>query len=94
MVDDESKITIDLFVCGPSDTPPASEEVSKTVGNIMRNRSIHKAFSGTNSVEDDIRAHPNINYRYLIYEERNKASGISELEFDGEKTWILQETGR
>ena len=94
MVDDETKITIDIFVCSPSDTPPVTEEDSKTVGNIMRNRSIHKAFSGTNNIEDDMRAHPNINYRYLIYETRNQASGISELEFDGEKTWIMQETGR
>ena len=41
-----------------------------------------------------MRAHPDINYRYLVYQDENKASGISEIEFDGEKTWILQTTGR
>ena len=42
----------------------------------------------------DVRAHPDINVRYLIFETQNKASGISEIEFDGEKTWPMQETGR
>ena len=94
MVDDETKITIDLMVCSPPDTPPVIDDPAKTIGNVLRSRNIHKDYSGTNNIMDDIRAHPNINYRYLVYETENKASGISEIEFEGEKTWVMQETGR
>lgn len=61
---------------------------------MMRGRAVHKGYSGTNNLTEAMRAHPDVNYRYLVYENLNKASGISEIEFDGEKTWILQTTGR
>ena len=38
-------------------------------------------------------AAPTVNYRYL-FEEHDKASGESELNFDGDATWHLQLMGR
>ena len=38
--------------------------------------------------------HPNVNYRYFFYENGKIMKGLSELQFDGEKTWPLQEEGR
>ena len=95
VVDDESKITIDIFVCDAADDVPVPEDPeSKTISNLLRSRAVHEQFSGTNNISEAMRAHPDINYRYLVYQDVNKASGISEIEFDGEKTWILQTTGR
>ena len=95
VVDDESKITIDLFVCGPEPEPIEETGIAKTLSNMMRSRSIRSDYGSTNTIVDALRAHPNINYRYLIYESADtQLSGLSELEFDGDKTWPLQVQGR
>ena len=57
----------------------------------MRSRKIHSAWNGTNAIMQEKSAHPNVNFRYLAYQKYNKANNISELEFNGEKTWPLQE---
>ena len=43
-----------------------------------------------------MRAHPEINYRYVVYFSNGDVhlGGIGELEFEGEKTWPLQVQGR
>lgn len=80
VVDDESKITIDVFVCDAADDVPIPEDpTSKTISNILRSQSIGQAYSGVNNLSDAMRAHPDINYRYLVYQDENKASGISEI---------------
>ena len=91
MVDDESKITVDVFVCDDSKYVAPELSITKTIGNILRGRAVHKGYNGTNNLTDAMRAHPDVNYRYLVYENANKASGISEIEFDGEKTWIFEQ---
>ena len=95
VVDDEAKITVDLFVCGPEPEPIEETGIAKSISNIMRSRAIHADATSTNTIADAMRAHPNINYRYLIYESSDThRTGISELEFNGEKTWPMQEQGR
>ena len=39
-------------------------------------------------------AHPKINFRYLAYEAEGHAGGTTEINFDGDKTWSMQEQGR
>lgn len=95
IVDDESKITIDVFVC---DSPQGSvediDDAGKTIENVLRSRKIHSAFHGTNELTTDKKAHSTVNWRYLVYQTQTKAGGISELEFNGDKTWPMQEQGR
>jgi len=80
VVDDESKITIDVFICDAQDDVAIPDDpTSKTIANILRSQSIGQAFSGVNNLSNAMRAHPDINYRYLVYQDENKASGISEI---------------
>lgn len=60
----------------------------------MRSRKINSANHGENIIQADKEAHPKVNFRYLVYETVGHAGGISELEFNGDKTWPLQEQGR
>jgi len=95
IVDDESKITVDMIVCGGVPDQESSEEASgKTIENILRSRDIHSSYHGGNTVIHEKATYPDVNFRYLIYETHDHASGISELEFNGDKTWPLQLTGR
>ena len=41
-----------------------------------------------------MKAHPSVNFRYLVNEEVGHAGTYHELEFDGTKTWPLQVQGR
>ena len=95
VVDDETKITVDLFVCGPEPEPIEETGIAKTLSNVMRSRTIHGDFGNVNTIADAMRAYPNVNYRYMIYESDDAhRTGISELEFNGDKTWPLQVQGR
>ena len=75
-------------------TVEVEESAGKTIGNYMRNRKINGAYHDENIVKTDIKSHPNVNFRYLVYETVGHASALSELEFDGDKTWPMQEQGR
>ena len=91
MVNDESKITVDVFICGDQKgTVESEEKVGATISNYMRNRNIHSANSGENDLKSDVAAHPKVNFRYLVYETIGHAGGLSELTFDGDKTWPMQ----
>ena len=92
VVDDESKITLDVYICGDQTGEVESEEKSgKTISNVLRSRALHSARHGENRLQTDIKAHPKVNFRYLVYETVGHAGGISELSFDGDATWPLQE---
>jgi len=95
VVDDESKITIDVLVCSPSqETVEAQTDVGKTITNMMRSREVNSAFHGIDAYQTDKKAHPNVNFRYLLFQEGEHADTYHELEFDGAKTWPLQVEGR
>jgi len=64
-----------------------------TISNLLRSRQINSYFSGMDAIQAQMRAYPNVNWRYLI-EEQNPASGMDELNFDLSVTWPLQEQGR
>ena len=92
IVDHESKITLDVYICGDLSFKVDEEtESGKTISNYMRNRSINGAYHGENRLTMDRDAHPDVNWRYMVYETVGHAGGLSELNFDGDKTWALQE---
>ena len=96
LVDSESDIIIDVFVCGGQKGDPGRlpHPGANTIANYERSRSIWKAKNDANVYSNDVKAHPKVNWRYLAWETMNHAGGISELEFNGDKTWPMQEQGR
>ena len=59
----------------------------------MRGRSIHGIYHGGNVIYDAEKAHPEVNWRYVIAQE-DGFNSIGMIEFDGDHTWPLQEKGR
>jgi len=68
VVDDESKITIDIYICGDQAGVETEKKSGKTISNVLRNKKIRNAFHGENRITMDRESHPNVNFRYLVYE--------------------------
>lgn len=94
IVDDESKIVIDVFICGAPDEPSQIEEVGHTWTNYFRGRTINKFYSDTDSLAQSMHGHPDVQMRHVIKQTTGAMSGLSELNFDGDYTWPAQEQGR
>lgn len=91
IVDDESKITVDVLICADVAGEVVDEKhVGKTIANVLRDRKIHKAFNGAKTIKRQKKSHPSVNFRYLVNEIVGHAGGLSELSFDGDDTWVLQ----
>ena len=66
IVDDESKITIDIAIC--SKVPQESYELTKNAANNwMRAREMRRHFNGMNAINWQKSAFPEADYRYLFY---------------------------
>ncbi len=88
LVDDESKIIVDVFVCGAEDTPPVEDDTGKAYENFMRKRTLHSYYSNTNSLATGMMAHPKVQMRYVV-KQTNGFSALDELKFDGDFTWPI-----
>lgn len=104
LVDDESKITIDVLLLGEMKDieiydyhdPNAWDWQNQSwnaLGYFMRARDIGYIYSNSNSIFKDIDQHPNVNWRYIVQQE-NALNGTGQLFFSPETTWPLQEEGR
>ena len=92
LVDDESKITIDVMICNAKEETEAEPEPgANTISNFFRARGLSDSYVGPNVFRYDIAAHPKINWRYLAYEAEGHAGGTSEINFNGDATWPMQE---
>ena len=60
---------------------------------MKRAKEIHHLYHNGNAVADARKAHPKVNFRYVIGQE-DRANGLEMLQFDGAKTLHLQEKGR
>lgn len=96
LVDDESKIIVDVLICGSGEYPESWEKVGKTSWtNYFRGRSISKFYGNTSSLAYGMAAHPDMQLRYVIKQsETSYMGGLSELNFNGDFTWAAQEEGR
>lgn len=96
LVDDESKIIVDVFICGAGDDEEIWEKVGRTSWtNYFRGRSVRKFYGNTSSLAYSMAAHPKIDLRYVIKQaDASYMGGLSELNFDGDFTWPAQEQGR
>jgi len=93
LVDDESKIIVDVFVCGAPDAVPEITEIGKTYTNFMRKRTIRSYYLSTDSIVTSMAAHPKVQMRYVV-KQGDSFTGLDEIKFDGEYTWSAQMTGR
>lgn len=86
VVDDYSKITLDVAICGYSEVAPTEDTLGKTINNYMHARSLKSYYSNTDMVADARRAYPGVNWRYF-FTEKTPASGKSEIDFSNSTTW-------
>ena len=83
IVDDPSKITLDVMICGDENLNTTATIDNSAYGNFLRNKDIHDYFVNYDSIYQEMEASPTVNYRYL-FEEHDKASGEAELNFNGD----------
>lgn len=83
VVDDHSKITIDIIVCS-SHTISNENKTSSTIGNFLRYRDIKSFNSGLEDITRFARAYPTVNFRYFFMPSEPLTSGLDELKFDKE----------
>jgi len=91
VVDDPADIIVDVMICGVVAPPAAKKRTWNTITNVMRTRSWSSYYSGTNSIVEQMKAYPDVSYRYLF---EQKVTSNNPLKFTNETTWPLQEEGR
>lgn len=89
---EDKDIIIDTLICGN----PNIEKWDKsghTIGNTVRSFQIGMYNNGMNGYKDQMHAHPDVEWRYVI-NQLHGSSGMSEVSFNNSTTWALQLDGR
>jgi predicted acylesterase/phospholipase RssA len=95
LVDDQSKIIVDVVVCGSPPSPDSRwTPGGDAVENFLFSRNIHHFYSSSDNLAEERMGYPNVNFRYLFIQKEYNLSGKAELQFDNATTWPLQENGR
>lgn len=66
LVDDESKIIMDVLICGAPDSPEVIEEAGNSWTNYFRGRNIEQFYGNTDSLAQSIKAHPTMKMRHIV----------------------------
>ena len=66
IVDDESKIIVDVFICGAPAAPETEEETGNSWENYFRGRAINKFYGNSDSIAQSIGAHPTVQMRHIV----------------------------
>ena len=91
----DEEITLDILICGGPGRVPPKEQVSTTLNNFMAARDISSYYKNYDGIDSEIRESPGINIRYFFKEhDTSTCYPMSQLNFNGEDTWCLQEAGR
>ena len=93
VVDDESKIILDVLICGDAVAPVEGKSDKYTWENFLRAHSLSSYYNGSNDLAQSMKTHPNVNWRYTIQQE-DSLGGLNEIHFEGDLTWPIQEKGR
>lgn len=94
LVDDESKITIDVVLCGSSQLEKL-DSTKSSVGNMLRYDDISSYYTDMADVNVFYHAYPNVNFRHLFAPSGPVADGLDMLNFDNKtNTWPMQALGR
>jgi hypothetical protein len=66
LVDDDSKIIVDILQC-KYDVIPEDKVASKNAWtNWRRAKNFHSHYSNLDEIDEQMKAYPNVNYRYLF----------------------------
>ena len=91
----DEEITLDILICGGPGRIPPKEQESTTIANFFAARGISSYYKNNDGIDSEIRRAPGINIRYFFKEHDTSACyPMSQLNFNGEDTWCLQEAGR
>lgn len=94
IVDDESKITLDIAVCGSHYLEEMTDD-KKAVGNLNRKNQIKDYYQSMGDIQEFMNAHPTVNYRHYVQPSGKVAGGMDMLNFDNStNTWPMQMLGR
>ena len=95
LVDDESKIIMDILICGSGDAPKEWDRAARTGWYTMyRAHTINSYYVNTNSLARFMIGHPNVQVRHTFQQGPSAFGGLSEINFEGDFTWPAQEAGR
>ena len=94
IVDDESKIIIDVLLCGAPDSPEEIKKSGNSWENFFRGRSIEKFYGNTDSIAQSMKAHPSVQMRHVVKQTKSHMSGLNELNFNGDYTQPAQDQGK
>lgn len=93
LVDDESKITMDIMLLDRFAMPESELDDGDTLKNMLRMHSIKHYYKGLENVITTMLAHPNVNYRYILEPSGDYPKLWNLLNFGPENTWPMQENG-
>jgi len=92
----DEEITLDILICGGPGMIPPKEETATSIQNFLAARSISSYYKNNDGIDSEIRLSPGVKIRYFFKEHGSGTTGcvMSQLNFNGEDTWCLQEAGR
>lgn len=94
IVDDHSKIELDIIVMYPDRIEPLINDNVSTVYHYMRMREIKGYYSLLSDIASFIRAYPNINYRYFVQATKSPEPVYDLLSFNPKMTESMIELGK
>ena len=93
LVDDDSKITLDIMLLDRFALPPTELDDGDTLKNLVRMHSVKHYYKGLENVITTMLAHPNVNYRYILEPSGDYPKLWNLLNFGPGNTWPMQENG-
>jgi hypothetical protein len=95
LVDDDSKITVDVIGCYAAEQPPYSGyEKSQTMDNWNRFQAIKSYYDGSSDLVEVMAAFPKVNYRHYIWPTQAMPDASSMDGTNSTCTWPQKEIGR
>ena len=92
VVDDMSKIIIDIAICAPAKDKSFVPKRDAAIDFVM-SRELHRSYHGMNSIQWQMAAYPEVNYRHLFHDEV-PVGYLHLLDFRNQTTWPMQMNGR
>lgn len=93
LVDDESKITMDIMLLDRFAVPEGELNDGDTLKNMLRMHQIKHYYKGLENVITTMLSHPNVNYRYILEPTGDYPKLWNLLNFGPGNTWPMQQNG-
>lgn len=93
IVDDESKIELDVILLNPVAGPKYDNKSKSAINNFLRAREIKDYYKNMNDVAEFMRAHPSVKYRYLFQPDQTLETFKDIISFDNSVTQKMIDIG-